>query len=198
MADLRDDVVAETERLILRRERPGDLEVWLEHMNTPQVMEKVGGVQTAAKVAQSFATMAAAEAKGEPAFLLVALKADGTLVGKCGLAPIETEAAPAALRGQQQIGWTLRQDHWGRGYATEAAAIMLAMAFERFGLATVFSQTSERNRGSWRVMQRLGMSRLAELDYHDPDYPPEDNPTMVWGITRAAWQALRLQAAADA
>jgi RimJ/RimL family protein N-acetyltransferase len=198
MAERGGDIVAETERLILRRERPGDLAVWLEHMNTPQVMEKVGGVQTREKVAEGFARMAEAEAKGEPPFLLVALKSDGTLVGKCGLAPIETAAKPAALDGQQQIGWTLRFDHWGHGYATEAAEVVLAMAFERFGLAAVFAQTSERNRGSWRVMQRLGMARLVELDYDDPDYPPEDNPTMVWGITREAWLAARAKGAAHA
>ena len=52
------EVVAETGRLILRRECPGDLEVWLEHMNTPQVMEMVGGVKPAEEVVQDFARMA--------------------------------------------------------------------------------------------------------------------------------------------
>ena len=191
------EMIAETERLILRRECAGDLAIWLEHMNTPQVMDKVGGVQTAEKVAEGFARMAEDDV-GEPPFLFVALKADGTLIGKCGLAPVGTEVAPDALRGQVQIGWTLRADHWGHGYATEAARAMLALAFERYALAMVYSQTSERNRASWRVMERLGMTRLAQLDYDDPDYPPEDNPTMVWGIRRKAWQAARAGAAADA
>ena len=177
--------------MVLRRERPGDLDVWLEHMNTPAVMEKVGGVQTAEKVAEGFAKMAAADWAEGPPFVFVALKSDDTLIGKCGLAAIETAIAPASLRGRPQIGWTLRADHWGRGYATEAAAVMLARAFEGFDLPIVFSQTSERNRGSWRVMERLGMARLADLDYDDPDYPPEDNPTMVWGITREAWEGSR-------
>jgi hypothetical protein len=59
MADFGADIVAKTERLVLRRELPGDLEVWLEHMNTPEVTEKVGGVQPPEKVAESFAKMAA-------------------------------------------------------------------------------------------------------------------------------------------
>jgi len=33
------------------------------------------------------------------------------------------------------------------------------------------------------------MARLAGLDYPDPDYPPEDNPTMVYGLDRADWLA---------
>jgi RimJ/RimL family protein N-acetyltransferase len=191
------DIALETERMILRRERLGDLELWLEHMNTPQVMEMVGGVQPRENVVESLARMAA-DTDGEIAFHFVTLKSDGQLIGKCGLSPIDTAVAPAALRGQVQVGWTLRADHWGRGYATEAGRAMLEVAFERSGLAMVYSQTSERNRGSWRVMQRLGMTRLAELDYDDPEYPPEDNPTMVWGITREAWQAARAKAPADA
>lgn len=198
MAEAGTDIFAETERLVLRRERPGDRDLWLEHMNTPQVMEKVGGVITADKVAERFDEMAAADWAAEPPFVFVALKSDDTLIGKCGLAAIETPVAPDSLRGQFQIGWTLRADHWGKGYATEAAATMLALAFGRFDLQVVYSQTSERNRGSWRVMERLGMSRLAELDYDDPDYPPEDNPTMVWGITRDAWERVGVKASADA
>lgn len=183
------EIAAETPRLILRRELPGDLAVWLEHMNTPEVMEMVGGVQSPEKVAESFARMAAAD--GPLTFHLVALKADGTLIGKCGLAPIETEVAPAELKQAVQVGWTLRADYWGKGYAREAAEAALALAFDRLGLARVYSQTSERNSASWGLMRRLGMRRRADLDYPDPDYPPEDNPTMVWDITREAWLAGR-------
>lgn len=181
--------IVETERLILRRERPGDLAVWLEHMNTPEVMEMVGGVQTPEQVAESFAKMAAAAVAGEPAFHFLALKADGTLVGKAGLARVETAVAPDELRGAIQVGWTLRADCWGRGYAREAGQAALRMAFERFALPCVYAQTSERNVASWGLMERLGMTRRADLDYPDADYPPQDNPTMVYQLDAAAWRA---------
>ena len=119
---------------------------------------------------------------------MVALKDGGELVGRCGLATIDPEQAPDVLRGQIQIGWTVCPDQWGKGYASEAARAWLAIAFERHDAPAVYGQTSERNVASWRVMQKLGMRRLAELDYEDPDYPPEDNPTMGWGITREEWQ----------
>jgi RimJ/RimL family protein N-acetyltransferase len=102
------EIVAETARLVLRREAPGDLAAWLEHINTPEVMRRIGGVQSPERVAEGFARMAATEAEGALPFAFVALKADGTLIGKCGLARIETEAAPDELRDQPQIGWTLR------------------------------------------------------------------------------------------
>jgi hypothetical protein len=47
-------------------------------------------------------------------------------------------------------------------------------------------------------MERLGMMRLPGLDYDDPDYPPEDNPTVVWGLGRGAWQAAQAGIAANA
>ena len=191
------DIVAETERLVLRRELPGDLETWLEHMNTPQVMEKVGGVQPRANVAESFAKMAA-PGDDEPAFYFIALKTSGTLIGKCGLSPIETAIAPAELQGAVQVGWTLRADVWGQGYAREGAEAALVLAFERLALARVYAQTSQRNTASWGLMRRLGMTRRADLDYHDPEYPPEDNPTMVWELEREAWASARAAAAANA
>src|SRR5690349_15467501 len=166
------DTVLETERLVFRREQPGDLAVWLEHMNTPEVMEKVGGVQPPEQVAEAFAKMGA-DGDGPLAFYFLARKADGTLLGKAGLSRIETAVAPDELRGAVQVGWTLRADCWGQGYAREAAQAVLAAAFERLALPCVYAQTSERNTASWGLMERLGMERRADLDYPDADYPPE-------------------------
>jgi RimJ/RimL family protein N-acetyltransferase len=180
------EIVAETARLVLRRELPGDLEVWLEHMNTPAVMEKVGGVQPREKVAEGFARMAAST-DDEPSFYFLALKAGGTLIGKCGLSPIETATAPDELRQAVQAGWTLRADFWGRGYAREGAEAAFRLAFERLALRRLYAQTSQRNTASWGLMQRLGMSRRADLDYPDADFPLEDNPTMVWELDRDVW-----------
>ena len=111
------------------------------------------------------------------------------MIGKAGLARIDTLCAPEELRGAVQAGWTLRADCWGRGYAREAGEAALQLAFERFALARVYAQTSQRNRASWGLMERLGMTRRADLDYPDPDYPPEDNPTMVYQLDAGAWRA---------
>jgi RimJ/RimL family protein N-acetyltransferase len=72
---------------------------------------------------------------------------------------------------------------------------MLGLAFDRFGLATLFGQTSDSNRASRGLMEKLGMRRCAELDYPDPDFPPEDNPTIVYRLDAADW---RLRIAAEA
>lgn len=182
------DVVIETERLALRHWREDDLDLWLAHLNTPEVRAYLGGVETAEKVAEKFAKLERAWAEDGFSFLAVERREDGELLGTCGIARIDTECAPPELRGAIQIGWQLRADCWGQGYGTEAAAAVLEMAFERFGLEIVYGQTSERNVPSWRLMERVGMRRLADLDYPDPDYPPEDNPTMVYGLAREDWR----------
>jgi RimJ/RimL family protein N-acetyltransferase len=191
MAEAEGQVVVETERLVLRRELPGDLAIWLEHMNTPRVLECTGGVKTVDEVKDAFAKMAAAADAGEPTFHFVALRPDGPLIGKCGLSPIDSAVAPDELRGAVQVGWSLRADCWGKGYAREAAQAAFVLAFERFDLPRIYAQTSERNAASWGLMERLGMRRRADLDYPDPEYPPEDNPTMVYAITRDEWQAMQ-------
>ena len=68
---------------------------------------------------------------------------------------------------------------------------VLALAFVQFDRPVVYGQTSENNRASWRVMERLGMERLTRLDYDDPAYPPEENPTKIYGLQRDAWLASR-------
>jgi len=185
------DVVLETPRLRLRRWRPADLDLWLAHLNTPEVRAYLGGVQSPEKVAQTLAATAREWDEQGFSFLAVERREDASFLGTSGIARIDTACAPEALRGAVQIGWQLRADRWGQGYATEAADAVLAMAFERFALPIVYAQTSERNGPSWRVMQRLGMERLANLDYDDPDYPAEDNPTMVWALGRDRWQHAR-------
>lgn len=186
MADFGAEAIAESARLVLRRELPGDLAVWLEHMNTPQVMAMVGGPQPREKIVESFAKMAS----DEPplAFYFVALKTDRTLIGKAGFSRIETPTAPEELQGAVQVGWTLRADFWGQGYAREAAETALALAFGRLALPRLYAQTSERNTASWGLMKRLGMARRADLDYLDSDYPPEDHPTMVFELGREQWR----------
>ena len=181
------EIVAETARLVLRTEGDGDFEDWLAHFNTPEMLAFLGGPRSAEEVARSCAQMREAHAAGDPAFYVIALK-DGPMIGRCGLATVDPEQAPDELRGRLQIGWTIHADHWGKGYATEAAHAMLARAFGHFGAPMVYGQTSQTNVPSWRLMEKLGMKRMAHLDYEDPDYPPQDNPTMVYRLRREEWR----------
>ena len=67
-----------------------------------------------------------------------------------------------------EIGWRLAAEHWGHGYATEAARAVLAYGFERLGLAEIVSFTTTANVRSRRVMEKLGMRRSPDEDFLHP------------------------------
>ena len=87
-----------------------------------------------------------------------------------------------------EVGWRLREDAWGQGYAKEAAAASLDLAFTRFGADEVIALTVEGNTGSRGLMLRLGMVRREDLDFDSPDFDPENPRIIAYAITRAAWQ----------
>jgi RimJ/RimL family protein N-acetyltransferase len=74
-----------------------------------------------------------------------------------------------------EVGWRLAFEHWGRGYATEAARLALGYGFSTFAFSEVVSFTSATNHRSRAVMERLGMRRNPADDF---DYPlmPEGHP----------------------
>jgi RimJ/RimL family protein N-acetyltransferase len=72
--------------------------------------------------------------------------------------------ASGAATKEVEIGWHLRPDRWGRGYATEAARAMLAYAFEILRLPEVLAVVYKENEASLRVCERLGMEHLGETD----------------------------------
>ena len=70
-----------------------------------------------------------------------------------------------------EIGWRLAFEHWGHGYATEAARLALGYGFGTLALAEVVSFTSVTNRRSRAVMERLGMRRDPADDFDHPALP---------------------------
>jgi RimJ/RimL family protein N-acetyltransferase len=64
-----------------------------------------------------------------------------------------------------EIGWRLRREAWGRGYATEAAQACLAYAWDVLGLEKVYAYTARGNLRSQRVMHKIGMTLAGDFDY---------------------------------
>ena len=83
---------------------------------------------------------------------------DATFYGPVLLKPIPLSAGEVA-ETLFEIGWHLHPDYWHQGYATEAAAALLARA-EAAGLPQVVAVTLPDNLRSQAVMQRLGMVRI--------------------------------------
>ena len=73
----------------------------------------------------------------------------GSLVGVCGLVDVAD--------GSAELGYWVGRPFWGRGYATEAARMVLRFGFEELGLAKVTARCLERNPASYRVLEKAGM-----------------------------------------
>jgi RimJ/RimL family protein N-acetyltransferase len=70
-----------------------------------------------------------------------------------------------------EMGWRLAREHWGHGYATEAARAALDFGFRHLGLAEIVSFTVPANQRSRAVMERIGMTRSAADDFEHPALP---------------------------
>lgn len=70
-----------------------------------------------------------------------------------------------------EIGWRLRREHWGNGYATEAGREALRFGFEELGLDEIVAFTAVENEPSRRVMERIGMTHDPSRDFDHPGVP---------------------------
>ena len=176
----------ETERLRLRDWTEEDIEPFIRHTNTPAVMAWLGGVKPPEEHRRIIheRVMRWQREKGFT-FWVVERKEDGELLGFCGIKIADGDGSPIA--GEYEVGWRLREDAWGRGYAKEAAIASLDFAFDSLGAEQVVALTFPPNKPSWGLMERLGMRRREDLDHDDPRFP-ELNPTIAYSIDRETWQ----------
>jgi RimJ/RimL family protein N-acetyltransferase len=177
----------ETERLILRNWGEGDEESFHLHCNRPAVMRWLGGVQPREKMAEVVQRLTRLQEEKGHTLWVVERKEDGAFLGFCGLKI--ANGRDSKVLGDVEIGWRLREDCWGQGYAREAAIASLDFAFTRLGAERVVSITVDGNASSWGLMKRLGMHRREDLDYVDRDWPDEMNPVIVYVLEAEQWKA---------
>ena len=89
--------------------------------------------------------------------LLGVLRETGDVVGDVALWLVSEEHRTG------EVGFVLKPEFSGRGYATEMAAEMLRVGFDELGLHRVVGRLDARNEASARVLERLGMRREALL-----------------------------------
>ena len=178
----------ETDRLILRDWREEDWPFFWEGTNTPGVMRWLGGVCDGAKRDAAQQRLLSYDREHGHTFWCVERRGDGAILGFCGLKRSNQAGGPL---GMMEVGWRLREDAWGRGYAKEAATASLDLAFDRFDAEEVIAMTVQRNTASWGLMQRLGMRRRDDLDFDNAEFDKEDPVIIVYSVDRASWTAHR-------
>lgn len=177
--------MADTPRLVLRCWRAEDIAPIMAHLNTPAVMRWLGGVGDTTLYRSLFERMDASQRAHGHSFWIVERKADGALLGLCGLYRTARPGTP--VDGLTEIGWRLREDAWGMGYAREAAEASLNLAFATLGLERVVAFTVRQNAPSWGLMQTLGMVRARELDHRLAGVDADIANHIVYAIDRKDW-----------
>lgn len=156
-----------TARLILRQWRPSDLEPFAQLNADPEVMRFFPArLSRAESDALAERIRLRIEEAGIGLFALES-RESGEFLGFTGLNPMP-EWSPGS--GFLEIGWRLRREAWGRGYATEAALECLRFAGEQ-GVPEVWSLTARLNIPSIAVMRRIGLEYVTALDHPDVDGP---------------------------
>ncbi len=88
---------------------------------------------------------------------------------------------------QGEIGFVFHPDFQGKGYASEAARVVLALGFSNLGLHRIFGRCDPRNAGSYRLMERLGMRREAHF-IHNEWFKGEWGNEFVYALLVDEWK----------
>lgn len=145
-----------TERLLLRRWRFDDIEPFAAMCRDPEVMRYIGAGNTRTRQQTEKSIEAFEREWDERGFGLFAVEIleNKAFIGFTGLSEptFLPEIMPAV-----EIGWRLAREHWGRGYATEAAKAALKLGMEDLRLPAIVSIFQIENAASRNVIEKLGM-----------------------------------------
>ncbi len=155
-----------TERLVLRPWTADDAGAALSSYGDAEVarwlapaMDRVSGEAAMRVVLQQW--MAEDERMLTPAGRwAVELLHDGSMIGGATLLPLQPD-------DEYEIGWQLRRDAWGHGYATEIGRALAGRAFEQ-GLEQVIAVVRPANTRAVATVRRIGMEWIGQTEkYHN-------------------------------
>jgi len=137
--------VLETERLILRAPRRGDIKAIVRLVNDRRVSENTARIPHPYRTEDAERFIASAnQTEGETAFVVTL---GSELIGVCGADPREDDA---------EIGYWFGVPYWGRGYATEAVRAVIDYAFGVLGHDALLAGARVTNPASRRVLEKCG------------------------------------------
>jgi RimJ/RimL family protein N-acetyltransferase len=111
---------------------------------------------------------------------MVVRREDGRWLGRVGVLVWDVRTwtharfAEAGEFAQPELGWALASEHWGQGYATEAALAVRGWAYGERGFERLISLIKTTNTRSQRVAERLGAAAGETIELFD------NGPHVVW------------------
>lgn len=152
--------IINTERLILREWKKEDLASFVEMNGDTNVMSYFPSVLTAKESLELMERMELHQSERGHCYWAVDEMKTGNFIGFIGLKwqDFESPFTPCV-----DIGWRLKKESWGKGYATEGALASLKYGFEKLGLKKIYSFCPEVNKPSEGIMKKIGMHKVGEF-----------------------------------
>lgn len=178
-------MILTTGRLVLRDFVGDDWPAVLAYQNDPRYLRFYAWTRRTPEDAQAFVARFIAQQEREPRLkfqLAITLPATSQLIGNAGIR-IKTAGGHEA-----DIGYELDPQHWGCGYASEAARALVQFGFEELHLRRISAHCLAENAASARVLAKLGMrleGRLRDSEHSKGRYWD----TLHYAILDHEWQA---------
>jgi ribosomal-protein-alanine N-acetyltransferase len=165
----------ETDRLFLRKLQDFDIDEIFRMRSDIEIMRYIREPQTERTESWNWIKMISAKWETEKiGFCGVIEKETKSFVGWCGLWQLpETK--------EIEVGYAISKEHWGKGYATEAAKRCLQYGFEELDLKKIVAVAFPENEPSQNVMKRIGMKYAGIGKFYDKDL-------VQYKVTREEWE----------
>lgn len=151
----------ETERLFFRKFTPDDLPKLTELRSDEEVNKYMGGLrlQNPEKLAKRFKAYIDSYEKYGFGVSAMIWKETGEFFGWSGLMMLEDF-------NEVEIGYGMAKEFWGKGIGFECAKAWLEYGFEKKNLERIVALADPENVGSWRIMEKLGMTYEKNVVHH--------------------------------
>ncbi|MES1248246.1 MAG: GNAT family N-acetyltransferase [Actinomycetota bacterium] len=166
----------ETDRLLLRKPKLGDAKALQQAYGDPDVMEFIGQGETR-ELEETRESIKRSQARWKAdgfGTLVIERKEDKRVLGRTGFLVWNSETWQTGTLaefgddiGVVELGWLLAKEHWGQGYATEAAAAARDHAFRELKLTRLISLIAKGNERSIKVAERIGERYVRDVGRDD-------------------------------
>lgn len=157
--------VIETDRLLLRRWTYADRAAFRLMVGDADVMLHLHDL-VPMSAEQADESLAATIKRYDLGFgdWAIELRAGGEIIGESGLTPVDAEGDErTGGQGHVEIGWLVRPQHWGQGYAFEAASAVKRYAFESLNMPKLVAFVRPGNERSQHLAIKLGMQEAGRI-----------------------------------
>lgn len=171
--------ILQTPNLMLSPCNPGDAADFIDLERDPDVMHFLnGGAVDLENIDPNQATFLMP--RGTETYVWTARrKENGKFVGWFCLFPESDRLA--------EIGYRLRRQDWGQGFATEGAVSLVNWGLNIVGYDKVVASTMAVNKGSRRVMEKIGMKHTRTVPLNAGNLASSEHDEVWYEVTRAEW-----------